>query len=61
MTKPDKPSDDQGSPSSPKGEFILLGVLAVFVIVAMIGMAVIDYYGAPRPEQAARLHNAADR
>ena len=56
-----KDRDDEGSPANPKGEFILLAVLAVFVVCAMIGMVVIDHYGAPRPEQAARIKDAADR
>lgn len=56
-----RPDDDQGSPANPKGERVLLAILAVFVILAMAGMMVIDHYGAPRPEQAARVHDAAGR
>lgn len=61
MSDPDQSNDEDGTPASPKGEFLLLAILGVFVVVAMIGMVVIDYYGAPRPEQAARIRNAADR
>ena len=57
-----QPADkDQGSPANPKGERVLLATLGVFVVLAMIGMVVNDHCGSPRPEQAARLHDAAGR
>jgi hypothetical protein len=44
-----------------KGEFRLLIILAVFVVVSIVGMMVIDHYGTARMGNPMKLQDAADR
>lgn len=61
MTKERQQRDERGKPYDSKGEFILLSILGVFVIIAIAGMTVIDYYGTQRMGDSSRIHDAANR
>ena len=61
MNKEHGPADASKKSSGAKGEFIVIAVLAVFVVVAIIGMVVIDHYGTQRMGDPVRIRDAADR
>ena len=61
MNKEQRPADEAKKSSGAKGEFIVISILAVFVVVAIIGMMVIDHYGTQRMGDPARVQDAADR
>lgn len=61
MNKEQGPADAAKKSSGAKGEFILIAILAIFVVVAIIGMMIIDHYGTQRMGDPARIHDAADR
>lgn len=59
---PDKPpSDESPGTQDTRGEFIIIAILAVFVVFAIIGMTVIDYYGTQATADPMRAPSAAGR
>lgn len=61
MSQEDPNQEDPPGTQDTRGEFILIAVLAVFVVCAIIGMSVIDYYGTRAMGDPARIRDAADR
>lgn len=61
MTQEKPPNDEPPKTNDSKGEFILIGVLAVFVVFAIIGMMVIDHYGTKAMGDPTHIRDAADR